>query len=291
MGQIDTFKKWNFFTIDYKYKYNGKELQDELGLNVYDYGARMYDPAAPRFWQIDPLTEDYISQSVYVYAANNPVFFQEKNGESPETMFVDESGKVIADIDDGSDAIYVINEGNEADLIADLIEENVVNDNQDAETNADIGDKHGRTLNDYKNELPYTKDNAKGASFKLGYQRGYEGKKASFKDQFTFQRGTGSAYGAGEGRGRRDKTTGIMSKVQPKIKKGEPKHNFGSMIGNARSARQNAKQAQSNMHTVRSGDTLSGLAKSNNTTVGSLVELNSIKTPDHIEIGQQLKIN
>ena len=34
----------------YQYKYNAKELQDELDLNVYDYGARMYDPATPRFW-------------------------------------------------------------------------------------------------------------------------------------------------------------------------------------------------------------------------------------------------
>ncbi|WP_415060206.1 hypothetical protein [Flavobacterium sp.] len=29
----------------YKYKYNGKEWQDELGLNFYDYGARNYDPS------------------------------------------------------------------------------------------------------------------------------------------------------------------------------------------------------------------------------------------------------
>lgn len=33
----------------YKYKYNGKEFQDELGLNFYDYGARNYDPAMVMF--------------------------------------------------------------------------------------------------------------------------------------------------------------------------------------------------------------------------------------------------
>lgn len=33
----------------YQYKYNGKEYQDELGLNIYDYGNRNYDPQLEDF--------------------------------------------------------------------------------------------------------------------------------------------------------------------------------------------------------------------------------------------------
>jgi RHS repeat-associated protein len=65
----------------YDYKYNGKEWQDELGLDVYDYGARVYDPAAPRFWQIDPHAETYFSLSPYNYVAGNPVSFTDPDGK------------------------------------------------------------------------------------------------------------------------------------------------------------------------------------------------------------------
>ena len=71
-------------TVDrnpYKYKYNSKEWQDELGLDWYDYGARNYDPALGRWMNVDRLSEKYEMLSPYAYVANNPTKFIDINGE------------------------------------------------------------------------------------------------------------------------------------------------------------------------------------------------------------------
>lgn len=271
----------------YRYKYNGKELQDELGLDWYDLGARNYDQASGVFISIDPRAEEYDYQSPYDFSAGNPVFYIDINGEGVETKYINEGGEVIADIDDGSDAVYFVTEGNEADLITDLINENVTNDNQDADINADIGDKYGRTLGEYQKEDMLNQESTIGGAFDIGYENGYDPESgAPFLIQF--QSGTGSAYGKGKGVGKRDKRNGVMSKLNPKIKDGEPKHDFCSMINSARTA----KTARiSSTYTIQKGDDLTKIAKSNNTTVGSLVKLNNIKTPNHIEIGNIIKLN
>ncbi len=72
----------------FKYKYNGKELQDELGLNWYDYGARNYDPALGRWFSPDPLAEEFPEWSPYNYVMNNPILKIDKDGKKGEDWFV-----------------------------------------------------------------------------------------------------------------------------------------------------------------------------------------------------------
>lgn len=62
------------------YKYNGKELDSERGLNWYDYDARCLDPVLGRFTTIDPMAESYYSWGPYVYCGNNPLKYIDPTG-------------------------------------------------------------------------------------------------------------------------------------------------------------------------------------------------------------------
>lgn len=56
-----------------RYKYNGKEYDHQHGLDLLDYGARMYNPVIGGWHSIDPSAEKYYHLSPYCYCGNNPI--------------------------------------------------------------------------------------------------------------------------------------------------------------------------------------------------------------------------
>jgi RHS repeat-associated protein len=102
-----------------KYRYNGKELQnqefsDGTGLEEYDYGARMQDPQLGRWWVIDINSEDNNSVTPYAYVLNSPVVKRDPDGlsDSPAPIdastFITPGGQIIYHVNDGDPTIYVV---------------------------------------------------------------------------------------------------------------------------------------------------------------------------------------
>jgi RHS repeat-associated protein len=71
---MDLSGPWmNDAALDNRYKYNGKEYNDDFGLNWMDYGARWYDGVVGRFPVVDPIIEKFPYLTPYNYASNDSV--------------------------------------------------------------------------------------------------------------------------------------------------------------------------------------------------------------------------
>jgi len=78
-------------SISYRFGFNGKEKDNEVGQGNYDFGARMYDSRIGRWMSLDPLAIKYPYLSPYNFVGNSPI------------MCIDPDGKKILPINKDAD--------------------------------------------------------------------------------------------------------------------------------------------------------------------------------------------
>ena len=90
-----------------KFGYNGVELEESLGLNLYEMDVRSYDPAIARFTSIDPVTHH--SMSTYTAFDNNPIYWADPSGANAEW---------IPQVDKNGNINYVAEQGDSAQTLS-----------------------------------------------------------------------------------------------------------------------------------------------------------------------------
>jgi RHS repeat-associated protein len=66
---------------EYRFGFNGKEKDKNVTIGDYDFGARIYDGRIARWLSLDPLQKKYPGESHYVFVANSPLAFIDKDGK------------------------------------------------------------------------------------------------------------------------------------------------------------------------------------------------------------------
>ncbi len=86
----------------YRFAFNGKEQDNEVvgAGNMYDYGARVYNPRLGKFLSIDPLAKSYPFYTPYQFAGNTPIMAIDLDGR--EVLIK------IGDVPNGTTTLRVI---------------------------------------------------------------------------------------------------------------------------------------------------------------------------------------
>ena len=90
-------------------KFQGKDWGTGNGvdLNLYDFGARRYDPSIGRWLSQDPLSEKYYNHTPYLFCAGNPLNNFDPLGKAP---IYSTTGVFLGTDDRGLKGIYIVME-------------------------------------------------------------------------------------------------------------------------------------------------------------------------------------
>ncbi len=99
------------------YKFTGYEVDDDLGLNLYNANARLYDPIIGRFMQTDPLAADYPGWCPYNYVMGNPLSLIDPTGMAPWDYYYDALGNYLGEDELETDNIWVSSKENYLDNV------------------------------------------------------------------------------------------------------------------------------------------------------------------------------
>ncbi|MBC9795835.1 DUF6443 domain-containing protein [Sinomicrobium weinanense] len=130
-------------SVAQRWKFNGIELEESLGLNLYEMEFRNYDATIGRFMNVDPLAEERISLTPYNFTQNNPVLRIDPLGLL-DTYGLEKDGNVV-----WLDATtYYDENGNEVDrLYAIDDDKNIVESSTDQEyATAKVDEESGKSF-------------------------------------------------------------------------------------------------------------------------------------------------
>lgn len=147
-----------------KWKYNGVELEEGLGVDIYEMDWRQYYASLGRFTAIDPLAEDAFGFTPYRFGLDNPIIFSDPTG-----LFEEIDGGYTTDRRDEIERLltYVQNSGGDItiDDINNFIEEDIAFTKEMGDTFKlsglkVVGERGNRSATDFsihktKNEIAY----------------------------------------------------------------------------------------------------------------------------------------
>ena len=104
----------NSNSVASKFKFQGQELEESLGLDMYEFDLRQYDPALGRFMTTDPY-EQFMSP--YVAMGNNPIVSFDPDGGN----CIDVNGNSIACPDGAEYDQYRDNKDNHINILDEVV--------------------------------------------------------------------------------------------------------------------------------------------------------------------------